>query len=52
MTVEKQQGMEVLGVYLSPSVSVKGCLFVRPCVMLKDASHLAGQITRSDREAE
>ena len=34
MTIVKQQGMEVLGVNLSPSVSVKDRFTVRPRVML------------------
>jgi hypothetical protein len=29
--IEKQQGMEVLGAYLSPSVSIKDQIAVRPC---------------------
>jgi hypothetical protein len=33
-TIEKQQGMEVLGAYLSPSVSVKDRFIVCPHVML------------------
>ena len=28
MSIEKQQGKEVLGVDLSPSVSIKGCTIV------------------------
>jgi hypothetical protein len=32
--IEKQQGMEVLGAYLSPSMSVKDRFIVRPHVML------------------
>ena len=32
--IKKQQGMEVLGAYLSPSVSVKDRFAVRPHVML------------------
>ena len=28
MSIEKQQGMEVLGVDLSPSVSIKDCTIV------------------------
>ena len=32
--IEKRQGMEVLGAYLSPSVSVKDRFVVRPYVML------------------
>ena len=32
--IEKQQGMEVLGAYLSPSVSIKDRFIVRPHVML------------------
>ena len=34
MSIEKQQGMEVLGVNLSPSMSVKDRFTVRPHVML------------------
>ena len=34
MLIEKQQGMEVLGVNLSPSMSVKDRFTVRPHVML------------------
>ena len=34
MVIEKQQGMEVLGAYLSPSVSVKDRFTVRPYVMV------------------
>ena len=34
MSIDKQQGMEVLGVDLSPSVSVKDRFIVRPHVML------------------
>ena len=34
MSLEKQQDMEVLGVDLSPSVSVKDRFAVRPHVML------------------
>ena len=32
--IEKQQGMDVLGAYLSPSVSIKDRFVVRPHVML------------------
>ena len=32
--IEKEQGIEVLGAYLSPSVSVKDRFTVRPHVML------------------
>ena len=34
MSIEKQQGMDVLGVDLSPSMSVKDQFVVRPHVML------------------
>ena len=34
MSIEKQQGKEVLGAYLSPSMSVKDRFIVRPHVML------------------
>ena len=33
--IKKEQGMEVLGAYLSPFVSVKDPFAVRPHVMLK-----------------
>ena len=49
--IEKQQGMEVLGVDLSPSVSVKDRFIVRPHVMLNACLSLVGRITRSDHEA-
>ena len=43
----------VLGLaMLIPSVSVKDCTVVGPCSRVNAAFHLAGQITRSDREAE
>ena len=32
--IEKQQGMEVLGAYLSPSMSINDQFVVRPYVML------------------
>ena len=35
-----------------PSVLVKDCIVVGLHVILNTASHLAGRITRSDREAE
>ena len=35
MTIVQQQGMEVLGVNLSPSVSFKDRIVVRPRVMLR-----------------
>ena len=34
IVIEKEQGMEVLGAYLSPFVSIKGRFIVRPHVML------------------
>jgi hypothetical protein len=34
IVIEKQQGMEVLGAYLSPSVSFKDRFTIRPYVML------------------
>ena len=34
MSIEKQQGMEVLGAYLSLSMSIKDRFVVRPHVML------------------
>ena len=53
MSIEKQQDMEVLGVDLSLSVSIKDHTVVG--AFWQDwthAYHLAGQITHSDREAE
>jgi hypothetical protein len=49
--IEKRQGMQVLGAYLSPSMSVKYRFAICPHVMLNAASHLAGRINCSDREA-
>jgi hypothetical protein len=34
IAIEKRQGMEVLGAYLSPSMSIKDQFVVRPHVML------------------
>ena len=34
IVIEKKQGMEVLGAYLSPSVSIKDRFAVRPQLML------------------
>jgi hypothetical protein len=52
MSTVKQQGKEVLGVNLTPSVSIKDRFVVRPLVMLNACLTLAGRISRSDREAE
>ena len=52
MSIEKQQGMEVLGVDLSPSVSIKDRTVVGTSDKIERMPHLAGRITRSDREAE
>ena len=41
MSIENQQGMEVLGVDLSPSVSVKDRFAVRPHVMLNACQALS-----------
>ena len=41
MVIEKQQGMEVLGAYLSPSVSIKDRFTVRPHVMLNSCLALS-----------
>jgi hypothetical protein len=41
MSIEKQQGMEVLGVNLSPFVSVKDRFVVRPHVMLNKCLSLS-----------
>ena len=53
MSIEKQQDMEVLGVDLSPSMSIKDCTIVGS--FLQDwmhAYHLAGRITHFDRKAK
>ena len=53
MSIEKQQDMEVLGVDLSPSMSIKDRIVVG--AVWQDwthAYHLAGRITRLDHEAE
>ena len=53
MSIEKKQDMEVLGVDLSLSVSIKDRTVVD--AFWQDwthAYHLAGWITRSDREAK
>ena len=41
MSIEKQQGMEVLGVDLSPSMSFKDRFVVRPHVMLNTCLSLS-----------
>ena len=53
MSIKKQQDMEVSGVDLSPSVSIKDRTVVG--AVWQDwthAYHLAGRITHSDHEAE
>ena len=53
MSIEKQQDMEVLGVDLSPSVSIKDHTIVgRFWQDWTHTFHLASRITRSDYEAE
>jgi hypothetical protein len=52
IVVEKQQGMEVLGAYLSLSMSVKDRFAVRSHVMLNACLSLAGRKSRSNREAK
>ena len=53
MSIEKQQDMEVLGVDVSPSVSIKDCTIVGAFWLdWTHAYHLASRITHSDREAE
>ena len=41
MSIEKQQDMEVLGVDLSPSMSIKDRFFIRPHVMLNTCLSLS-----------
>ena len=50
--IEKQQGMEVLGAYLSPSVLIKDLFAVRPHVMLNACLALSWPDPMIDREAE
>jgi hypothetical protein len=52
MIIVKQQGMEVLGVDLSQSVSIKDWGMEPFLSFWTHASHLAGQIQWTDREAE
>jgi hypothetical protein len=52
MTIVKQQGMEVLGVDLSPSVSIKDRGIEPFLSFWTHASNLAGRIWWIDREAE
>jgi hypothetical protein len=51
--IEKQQGMEVLGAFLSPSMSIKDYIVVGTSVEIECIpNHLAGWICLTDREAE
>jgi hypothetical protein len=53
IVIEKQQGMEVLGAYLSLSVSIKDRTIVGTSVEIEHMpNHLASQISRFDGEAE
>ena len=52
LVIERQQDIEILCAYFILSVSVKDRIIVGPHVILNTASHLAGRITCSDREAE
>jgi hypothetical protein len=52
MTIVKQQGMEVLGVDLSPSVSIKDWDMEPFLLFWTHASHLAGRIWWTDHEAK
>jgi hypothetical protein len=52
LVIERQQDMEVLCACFILSVLVKDRIIVGPHVILNTASHLAGQITHSNREAE
>jgi len=51
MMIEKQQGMEVLGAYLSPPVSIKDRSLTALLSCRTHAPHLAGRISHFDREA-
>jgi hypothetical protein len=51
--IENQQGMKVLGAYLSMSVSIRDRIIIGTSVEIECMpNHLASQISRSDREAE
>jgi hypothetical protein len=51
--IEKQQGMEVLGAFLSPSMSIKDYTIVGTSIEIEHIpNHLAGRICLTDREAE
>jgi hypothetical protein len=52
LVTERQQDMEVLCACFIPSVSVKDRIVMGPHDILNIASHIAGQITRFDHEAE
>ena len=52
MSIKKQQDMEVLGVDLSPSVSIKDRTIVGTSDKIERMPIIAVRITRSDREAE
>jgi hypothetical protein len=51
MSIVKQQGMEVLGVELSPSVSIKDWYLEPSMSFWKHAWHLVGRPEVADREA-
>jgi hypothetical protein len=53
IVIEKQQGMEVLGAFLSPSMSIKDYTIVGTSIEIEHIpNHLAGRICLTDREAE
>jgi hypothetical protein len=52
IAIEKQQDMEVLGAYLSPSMSVKDRFAIRPHVMLNACLTLSWPDNSSDHGAE
>jgi hypothetical protein len=53
IVIEKQRGMEVLGAYLSLSVSIKDRTIVATSVEIERIpNHLAGQISHFDCEVE
>jgi hypothetical protein len=52
LVIERQQDMEVLCACFIPSMLVKEHIVVGLLVILNTSSHFAGQITRSDHEAE
>jgi hypothetical protein len=53
IVIENQQGMKVLGAYLSTYVSIRDHIVIGTSIEIECMpNHLASQISRSDRKAE